>query len=179
MESQQDILNKILQSLNDIDYNLNRIEKSVKDMEINNESFNNEIKNVSIIESEKSKRLDSVEYALLCLPSEFGRIISKDEVQIANNVDNVVNPGHGEDDGKGGDKNDSESDGDVNSIYFHIESLDSSSLPLLFSDNTRIRKEGNRIIHHGDKRYETCIIGEEMKKVYLLFYYCYYCYIVI
>lgn len=162
MEPQQNIFNRIMKSLNDIDYCLNTIEKRVKDMETNNESLNNEIKNVSDMESEKSKRLDSVEYALLCLPSEFGRIISKEENTIVNDVDNVVSPGNGKDDGKGKD--------DPRNGSFRIQSLDSPSLHLLFSDNTRIRKEENRIIHYGDERYETCIIGDEMKKVYLLFF---------
>lgn len=48
-----------------------------------------------------------------------------------------------------------------------ISSLSRTSC--LFSNNSKIMNEDNLIINHNSTKCETCIIGKEMKKVYILY----------
>lgn len=41
-----------------------------------------------------------------------------------------------------------------------------SSIPVTFSDDSKMIVEENKIVHNREEEYETCLIGEEMKKVY-------------
>lgn len=54
-------------------------------------------------------------------------------------------------------------EGDENKKYIITEL---SSIPVTFSDDSKMIVEENKIIHNREEEYETCLIGEEMKKVY-------------
>lgn len=47
--------------------------------------------------------------------------------------------------------------------FIPITSL--SSFSVSFSDNRKIKREGNLIIHNGNNNWESCILDKEMKKV--------------
>ena len=45
-----------------------------------------------------------------------------------------------------------------------------SSLKVEFADERRMKREGYSIVHHGFSDWSSCLIGDEMKTVYLSFY---------
>lgn len=56
----------------------------------------------------------------------------------------------------------------INEILNRIENITSfsfSSLPLTFSNDLKLKREDNKIIHYGDNGTESCIFEKEMKKV--------------
>lgn len=99
--------------------------------------------------------------------NSFVSFVSFDSLSITSNNNNKESEGSFaacfENEGKKEEGSEEEKKGGDNMLSC---STSLSSLPLSFSNSSKIKRDGNVIMHIGEENFETCVFGKEMKTVF-------------